>query len=206
MTDNDVEMVDVDDVVETTAPKEVIPPLRTLAHSILVPLTVDITQPEEEPNEVQRIQRILESIDYHHKGMKENLLRIFEREKRRIILEASEREVALGQQGRKPGIPRREEDMIIRNMEAPANWNKTYNLSSEKLASYKIRGIPEGAPISVRDATVVHLLTVVEKSLSELNSLDSFMNNKIKSIYIERLAKEMDKVAKEQQGNRQQKS
>ncbi|KAK3997175.1 hypothetical protein QBC44DRAFT_280746 [Cladorrhinum sp. PSN332] len=198
MTDLDVDMLDVDDVEkEQTPPKqEVIPPLRTIAHSIFVPLTIDITKPEEEPDRVQRLQCMLESIDYHHEGMKENLLYMFEREKRRMVMEAAEREVALGQQDRKPGIPRPEEDMIIRNMEAPANWNKSYNLTKEKLASYQIRAIPEGAPISVRDATVLGLLTMLERSLFELDALDNFMG-RIKDKYLQRLAKEIETMKTE---------
>ncbi|KAK4164984.1 hypothetical protein QBC43DRAFT_299820 [Cladorrhinum sp. PSN259] len=200
MTDFDVDMLDVDDVREqkepppTTTKQEVIPPLRTLAPSIFVPLTIDITKPEEEADidRIGRLRRILESIDYHHQGMKENLLYMFEREKRRMVMEAAEREVALGQHERtKPGIPRPEEDMIIRNMEAPADWKKNYNLTDEKLASYHIRPIPEGAPISVRDSTVVSLLQVVERSIHDLDSLDGFMKN-VKDKYLQRLEKEIE--------------
>ncbi len=52
---------------------------------------------------VGRLKRILETIDYQREGVKENLLCMFEREKKRIILEAAEVERARGPPGIQPG-------------------------------------------------------------------------------------------------------
>lgn len=195
--EGDVEMLDADNIEELPQPqpkKETIPPLRNLAPSIFVPLNVDITRPEEDTDRLGRLKRILESIDYHHQGMKENLMYMFEREKRRMTMEASERELALNQQDWKPGLPRPEEDMIVRNMEAPATPGKNYNLTKEQIGSYHIRPIPPGAPISIRDRTVVELLMVVERSLIDLESLDNFMG-RIKDKYLKHLEKELETIA-----------
>ncbi|KAK4461177.1 hypothetical protein QBC42DRAFT_227917 [Cladorrhinum samala] len=200
----DVEMQDADNAEELPQqpqqqqqqePKpRSIPPLRNLAPSIFVPLNVDITQPEEDTDRLGRLRRILESIDYHHGGMKENLMYMFEREKRRMTVEASERELALNQQGIKPGLPRPEEDMIVRNMEAPATPGKNYNLNEDQIGSYHIRPIPPGAPISIRDRTVVELLMVVERSLIDLESLDGFMG-RIRERYLKHLERELETIA-----------
>src|SRR4051812_30157561 len=74
--------------------REKIPSLLNIAPSMFVPLQEDILKkPASEEvlrDRVKRLERILESIDYQREGVKENLLWMFEREKRRVIEESLE--------------------------------------------------------------------------------------------------------------------
>ncbi|KAK3897229.1 hypothetical protein C8A05DRAFT_39226 [Staphylotrichum tortipilum] len=144
---------------------EKIPPLNNIAPSILVPLQDDILGLEQPRDRVGRLKRILETVDYQREGVKENLLCMFEREKKRIILEAAEVEHARGPPGIQPGPRPSEVDDMIANMEAPAVQGMDYNIRNMADFDPKVEPPPDA---SLRDRTVLDLLRVVEKGLEEL--------------------------------------
>src|SRR5690349_6074420 len=165
---------------EGKAPEK-IPPLNNIAPSIFVPIQDDILGSEPPRDRVERLKRILQSIDYMRSGVKENLMYMFEREKRRIVLEATEMEQAQGAPKLKPDLSPREVDDIIANMEAPAAPGMDYD----------IRSIPATAPnvppnASLRDRTVMELLAVVENGLKDIQGYDEHMTS-VQNEYLSRL-------------------
>ncbi|KAG7285111.1 hypothetical protein NEMBOFW57_009731 [Staphylotrichum longicolle] len=156
---------------EGKAPEK-IPPLSNIAPSIFVPIQDDFLGSEPPRDRVERLKRILQSIDYMRSGVKENLMYMFEREKRRIVLEATEMEQAQGTPKLKPDLSPREVDDIIANMEAPAAPGMDYD----------IRTIPATTPTvppnaSLRDRTVIELLAVVENGLKDIQGYDEHMTS-----------------------------
>ncbi|KAK4237644.1 hypothetical protein C8A03DRAFT_34395 [Achaetomium macrosporum] len=166
---------------------EKIPPLTNLAPSIFVPLRDDILNTELPQGPVERIKWILKTINYQREGVRENLLYLFEREKQRVVQQAIEIEQAQGQPKIKPGLPPSEVDEVIANMEAPAAPGMNYNVQSMP-ALQPGTSIPPNA--SLRDRTMLELLMMVEKGLSELQGFEGYMAN-IKQQYLNRLEQEV---------------
>ncbi len=180
------------DGLQAEAPEK-IPPLHNIAPSILVPLRDDILGPEQpEPprDRVGHLKRILETIDYQRECVKENLFYMFEREKRRLVMEAAELERARGVAEIKPGPPPSEVDEMIANMEAPAVQGKDYEIRNMDHFD-----IGAGAPFdaSLRDRTVFELLRMVERGLRELQMYEAFING-IKGDYLGRLEVEIARI------------
>jgi hypothetical protein len=169
---------------EGKAPER-IPPLNNIAPSIFVPLKDDLLGSEPPGDRVERLRRILKTIDYMRSGVKENLLYMFEREKRRIILEAAEIEQAQGAPKLKPDLSPGEVDNIIANMEAPALPGMDYDIRSTPDFTYEI---PPNA--SLRDRTVMELLIVVENGLKDIQGYDVHMAA-VKNEYLSRLEREV---------------
>jgi hypothetical protein len=169
---------------------ERIPPLNNIAPSIFVPLQDDILESELPRDRVARLKRILETIDCQREGVKENLLYMFEREKKRIIMEAAEIEQTRGPPGIKPGPSPSEVDEMIANMEAPAVANVDYDIRNMADFDLKMEPPPDA---SLRDRTVLDLLKVVEKGLGELEMFEAYMF-KIKVGYLTRLEQEMSRI------------
>jgi hypothetical protein len=175
--------------MEPKAPEK-IPQLTNLAPAIFVPLRDDILSSEPPRDRVERLKRILETIDYQREGVKENLMYMFEREKKRIMLQAAETEQAQGPPKIRPGLPPSEVDEIISNMETPAEPDRDYNLREYPPAV----GPPAMPPnLSLRDSTVRDLLRVVDGAVTELEGFEGFMAN-IKNFYLEVLARETARI------------
>ena len=170
--------------------QEKIFPLTNIAPCIFVPLQDDILGSELPRDRVGRLKRILESLDYQREGVKENLLYMFEREKKRIIIEATEMEQAQGPPSIQPGLPSREVDDIIANMEAPADHGMDYNIRNMADFDPNVEAPPHA---SLRDRTVIDLLRVVEKGLEQLQAFEAYMS-KIKVDYLGRLELEMSRI------------
>ncbi|KAK4150128.1 hypothetical protein C8A00DRAFT_37289 [Chaetomidium leptoderma] len=169
---------------------EKIPPLTNIASSIFVPLQDDILKSEPPRDRVERLHWILKTIDYQREGVKENLLYMFEREKRRVILLAAESEQAQGRPKIKPGLAPSEVDDIIANMESPAQPGMDYNIRTMAELGTNIL-IPPNA--SLRDKTVKELLIMVEKGLEELQDFERYMAG-IKEEYLGCLEREMARI------------
>ncbi|KAK4120824.1 hypothetical protein N657DRAFT_648618 [Parathielavia appendiculata] len=165
---------------------ETIPPLTNDAPAIFVPIRDDILNSEPPQNRIERLKRILETIDYQREGVKENLMCMYEREKKRIMLEAAKLEQAQGPPRIRPGVPPSELEQIIANMETPAEPGKNYNLQTYPPAA-------EPANLSLRDRTVVDILRVVERGLSDLESFEGFMAD-IKNHYLGLLERETARI------------
>lgn len=168
---------------------EKIPVLNNIAPSIFVPLHDDFLTIEPPRDRIERLKRVLQTIDYQREGVKENLLYMFEREKKRIVLEAAEIEQAQGPPSSKPGLAPNEIDDIIANMEAPALPGRDYN----------VRDMPRLGPImvppnaSLRDRTVMQLLSMVEQGLAELEGFEKHMEG-IKDRFLVCLEQEMARI------------
>lgn len=169
---------------------EKIPRLQNIAPSIFVPLQEDILDAKPPRDRVERLQRILNTINCQRDGVKENLMHMLEREKKRIMMEAAEMEQAQGPSKVRPSLPQDEVDEIIRNMEAPAQPGVDYN----------IRDMPEvnsSTPIppnaSLRDRTVMELLHIVESGLVQLRGYKKHMDD-IEKYYLDCLERELARM------------
>ncbi|KAK4250127.1 hypothetical protein C7999DRAFT_12110 [Corynascus novoguineensis] len=176
--------------MEPLAP-EMIPPLSNIAPAIFVPLRDDIFTAEPPRDRIEHLKAILETIDYQRKGVKENLLYMFEREKRRIVQQAANLEQAQGPLVMKPGPAPAEMDEIIANMEAPGSLRvEDYNIQS-------IPGIDTSKPVPpntpLRDKTVMELLIMAEMALKDLEGFERHIAG-IQERYLASLEQEMARM------------
>ncbi|KAL2264277.1 hypothetical protein VTK26DRAFT_8480 [Humicola hyalothermophila] len=178
-------------------PSERIPPLTNIAPAIFVPLRQDLFEDEPPRDRVDRVKRLLAVIDYQREGVLENLLYMFEREKRRVVQHAAVTEQALPTPRFAPGaLPPDEADAIIANMEALAEPGVDYNIREMPLVDGSAT-IPPETPL--RDKTVMELINVVEKAVSDLHGFDGYMRG-IKERYLKCLERELETL--EQAGKR----
>ncbi|KAL2265547.1 hypothetical protein VTJ83DRAFT_6647 [Remersonia thermophila] len=188
---------------ETSRPRasEHIPPLTNIAPGIFVPLQdVDLTHFEPPRDRIERLKSILSSIDYHREGVRENLLYMFEREKRRLVQQAAEAEqqllgsTALPPQGRRPGLSPSEVDELIANMEAPAQPGVDYNVHNIVLSELTVPPPAAGPPpASIRDAAVRDLLVMVERAVADLHGVENFLLKK-REEYLALLDREIQRL------------
>ena len=184
-----------DEARETTANarkgSEKIPPITGLAVSSFVPFDDDPTLPVDPPaDRVERLKKILHSIELQRVGVRENLIYIFKREKARIVMEAQEQE---GQQGilhSNPVMSPEETDWLINNMEQPADPNIEYNLTVIPPLDMN-RTLP--ADITLRERALEDVLTVVERLVDQLAGYERHMAS-IKAEYLNRLEKEIARM------------
>ncbi|KAK0634527.1 hypothetical protein B0T17DRAFT_568243 [Bombardia bombarda] len=175
-------------------PSEQIPHFVHIAPSIFTPLPPDFGDKLSDipRDRLERLKRILESIDYQREGVVENIMWMIEREKTRLILEASEVEAAQGQ--KKPtGLDQAEADRIIANMEAPADPGMDYNIKT--IGTVEELLPPLGTPTneSLRDKTVSALLRLVEFGIVQVQGYELHMT-KTKQHYLDRVEKEAQKI------------
>lgn len=173
-------------------PSEKIPPLTTIAPGIFVPIQDAMVTDFAEPprDRVERLRRILRSIDYQREGIKENLLYMIDREKQRLILQAAEIEEDEGTVDRPRGINPWEADMIIQNMQAPAQPGRDYNIKNEQIP---IRHAQSRASLPIRERVVEELLDMVESGVRQLANYEVHVAN-IKQRYLSILEKEIAKL------------
>ncbi|KAJ4307023.1 hypothetical protein N0V88_000398 [Collariella sp. IMI 366227] len=166
---------------------EKIPPLTNIAPSIFVPLRDDLLNTDLPQDRVERLKRILETIDYQKQGVKANLIYMFEREKRRTMQHAAELEAQQGPSQMRPSLPPDEADEIIANMEAPARPDLNYNIRDMPQLDVS-RPIPPAMPL--RERTLMELLVMVERGFEELQGYEAHIVG-IKQHYLERLEREL---------------
>ncbi|KAL1841405.1 hypothetical protein VTJ49DRAFT_7082 [Mycothermus thermophilus] len=164
---------------------EKIPPLTNIAPGIFVPLRdVDLANFKPPRDRIERLKSILSIIDYHREGIRENLLYMFEREKRRLVQQAAETEQQLlgptpPPPKSRPGLSADEVDELIANMEAPAQPGVDYNVRNIALSELTAPPLTAGPPpSSVRDATVRDLLVMVERAMGDLHGSENFLLKK----------------------------
>ncbi|KAK0705107.1 hypothetical protein B0H67DRAFT_604038 [Lasiosphaeris hirsuta] len=172
-------------------PSDNIPALTNVAPSIFVPLRNSDWEDAAVPRDrVERLRRILESIDYQREGVKENLMYMFEREKERVILVATENLESEGQPRINPGLDPREADWIIQNMEAPAESSYDYNIKDMPSINTR-RPLPD--TLSVRDRALDDILNVMEAGILNLTGYGTHIAD-IKKYYLDCLEKELGRV------------
>ncbi|KAL2017800.1 hypothetical protein VTK56DRAFT_1663 [Thermocarpiscus australiensis] len=168
---------------------ERIPPLLNISPSIFVPLREDILNSELPRDRVERLKRILKTIDYQREGVKENILYMVEREKKRIMLWAAETEQEAGPPKIRAGLPPDEVDEVISNMEAPAEPGKDYNYPYNRRPS-----TPPGPDnVSLREQTVLDLLDVVKGGVRDLEGYEKHMAG-IRQYYVDCLEREIARI------------
>ncbi|KAK4101022.1 hypothetical protein N658DRAFT_496722 [Parathielavia hyrcaniae] len=170
---------------------ETIPRLTTDAPAIFVPIPHDMLNSEPPQNRIERLKRILETIDYQREGVEENLMFMYEREKKRIMLEAAKLEQAQGPPKIRPGLPPSELENIIANMETPAQPGGNYNLQRYPPTADAKTPMPPN--LSLRDSTVRDILIVVQRGLNDLERFEEFMAG-IKNHYLGLLERETAKI------------
>jgi hypothetical protein len=174
---------------------EDIPPLASLVPSIFVPLREDITKPLDPPRDenhrIDRLKRILESLDHQRKEVRANLEWMFEREKTRIIRESKRREIERGEQEAKVGLHPDEVESMIKNMEEPANPSMDYNIRDMPYPDFSNK--PASADLSVREQTARELLKLVENATMQLTGFGKHMDD-MRKYYEGCLTKELAKM------------
>lgn len=163
---------------------EPIKPLQNIAPCILTPLTQDITKPLDNPpsSRVERLERIIATIDEQTGAVKDNLLWMLDRERQRITQQAQAAEEARGIEDVPPNLPYGETAFIINNMRAQADPKTDYNLVLPPVDTS--RGPRPQA--SIRETALHSICVLAEKSVEQLNGYDAFMKD-IKGEYLDRL-------------------
>lgn len=163
--------------------------------AIFLPLNHDITR-EGESNytrdRVERLKRILDTIDNQRVGVKENILWLLEREKERMVLEARERDEELNPQGIKTGLAltAAEVDQVIHSLEAPPVQGRDYNITDAPPLNVN-RALPP--TLSPREEVIDQLLNWVEHGSRELNGYEDHIAG-IRRYYEEFLQKETARI------------
>ncbi|ROW06409.1 hypothetical protein VMCG_04405 [Cytospora schulzeri] len=118
-------------------PEEDIPPLTHIIPTIFVPLTEDLLQPiEPAKDRVERMERMVASLDASEKKVRNNIAWTYEREARRHV--AAMKKTGAFASPHEPTLMSWEEaEAHVANMSVPANPSITYHLPPEKIAEFK---------------------------------------------------------------------
>ena len=136
------------------------------------------------------LKRILESIDFQREGVRENILFMFEREKRRSLLSASEQLAERGIVTPKRALTPDEISETIRNMEAPAEPGLDYDIKDMPRMDLN-RPLP--ADLSIHDRAVENLLSTIEGAITQLDGYDAHISG-VKKQYLGRLERELSRI------------
>lgn len=167
-----------------------IPPLTNIVPSIFVPIDEDFTEPADLPRDrVDRLKWILKTIETQRKGVTENMVYLFEKERDRILAEAREKEATFGIPDTRTGLPPDEVDLMISNMAAPHQPDLDYNIRDMPPRSAKEP--PPGLP--PREEAAFKLLELVERALCQTEGYNQFMSQN-RDFYLERLEKEKERI------------
>ncbi|KAK5660892.1 hypothetical protein OQA88_12265 [Cercophora sp. LCS_1] len=170
-------------------PSDSIPPLNNIVPAIFVPFDDAMFERFLEParDRATRLRRILESIDLHEKGVKENFMYMFQREKERIIAIAKEREAETGFSVSRTEADPRVADAVIRNMEAKAEPGMDYNVKNIPPLDMN-RALP--LTLTPRELAVEELMTLIQRGVVEMEGYEAHMKG-VKQDYLDRLEKEI---------------
>lgn len=114
-----------------------IPPLTHVIPTIFVPLTDDLLKPiEPAKDRVERMQRMKTSLDANEAQVRDNIHWIYEREARRLVMEA-QKAGALSQPRQPAPMTLEEADRHLANIAAPSNPSVSYHLPPEKIAEFQ---------------------------------------------------------------------
>lgn len=118
-------------------PQEDIPPLTHIIPTIFVPLTEDLLQPIEPAKDtVERMERMMASLEATEKEVRNNISWTHEREARRHVA-AVKRTGALSSRHEPSLMSWKEAETHVANMSAPANPSMVYHLPPAKIAEFK---------------------------------------------------------------------
>lgn len=178
--------------VREPKPSEQIPILRSTLPAMFLPLDEDITKEADSMprDRLERLKRILDTIDNQRVSVKENIMWLLDRERERMVLEAKEREEELNLQGAKTGLSASEVDHVIHSLEAPAIPGRDYNITDAPPLNVH-RHIP--ATLSPREMVIDHLLNWVESGSRELIGYEDHIAG-IRRHYEELLQKETARI------------
>lgn len=117
--------------------EEDIAPLTHIIPTIFVPLTENLLEPiEPAKDRVERLERMVVSLDAHEKNVRSNIAWTYEREARRHVGEVK-RSGVLSSPHEPKLMSWEEAEAHVANMSVPANPSMTYHLSPEKIAEFK---------------------------------------------------------------------
>ncbi|KAL1884362.1 hypothetical protein VTK73DRAFT_56 [Phialemonium thermophilum] len=166
------------------------PPLMSLAPSIFVPLVEDITKPVDIPRDrIKRLEWMINAMDHHRDGVRENMTYLFIGERDRISIEAAEEEARAGATDTMPGLPPDEVDWIIGNMEAPIQPEYDYSVLPQPMNEPKTCN---DRP-SLREDTVNRLVDLVAYAQGEMVNYDTFMQN-MRDYYLKKFEREKQRM------------
>jgi hypothetical protein len=166
------------------------PELTIVAPAIFLPLDSDITKPGDLPQDrVQRLERIIKSINFHRQGIRQNLLTMFEGQVRRLQLLAAQRERQHGKSEGRASVSPDEADRLLAAMEKPAVPGVEYNV--QNFPPFDVNMMAP-AEYSDRDSAAWEVLREVERGMQQLNGLAAHMT-RYEALYLERLRREVDR-------------
>lgn len=144
---------------------EDIPPITSVVPSIFIPLRESMADPYEPPHSrVEKLRSLLASVDLHEAEVKQNLLYMFEREKRRIINECKKTEAEHGRSDTGPGLDPGEADDMIRHIQAKPRPGVDYNVLTPLRVSAELPTNP-----TPRQKTAFELLCLIDSAVNQLN-------------------------------------
>lgn len=179
--------------VRELRPSEKIPVLRSSFPATFIPFNEDIANLPVVPRDrVERLKRILASIDNQRVGVKENIIWLIEREKERMIMEATEKEEEFHLQNAKHEIHPSELNEILRNMAVPAQKDPKIDYTLKDAPPLNtVRPLP--ATLSPRDQAINQLLNLAETGTRELRGYDDHIAT-VRSFYEGCLKKEINRI------------
>ncbi|KUI74024.1 hypothetical protein VM1G_09286 [Cytospora mali] len=180
--------------------EEDIPPLTHIIPTIFVPLTENLLEPiEPAKDRVERMERMVASLDAHEKKVRDNIAWMYEREARRHVA-AVKRTGALSTPHEPTPMSWNEVDKHIANMAAPANPTISYHLPPEKIAEFKAYDqsrtdmpLPDGLAPHVR--TSREILLMANRGVRDMESYSNFHIKNIRDRLDASLAKEKQAIA-----------
>ncbi|KAK1761240.1 hypothetical protein QBC47DRAFT_369456 [Echria macrotheca] len=177
---------------QDTGSTEKIPPLTLITPCIFNPIDEDMVRrfSEDPPDRIERLGRILESIDYQQEGVRENLIYMFDREKQRLVLDAVDQESA-DPRNQGLGVEESEFDQVIQNMEAPPVPGKDYTVKPEDIPPHQL--VPPHPAMSARERVAHELLAVVESGTAQLTGYRGHITG-VKQKYLDFLEREQRTV------------
>jgi hypothetical protein len=108
------------------------PQLTSIAPSIFVPITHDLTAPFDKPaSEAERLRRILQNVDTQSAAVKANILNIFDQEIIRTRRDAKEAEKGIWNTSSTEdlGLSKEQFESLARNVEARPEPGQSYRVS-----------------------------------------------------------------------------
>jgi hypothetical protein len=158
-----------------------IPPLTSVAPSIFVPITTDLTDPFEKPtSEVDRLRKVLETIDLHSAAVKANILHMFDLEITRTRREAKEAEKATWDAPNTDtnvGLSKDEFERLARKVETHAEPHRSYQINGEIPTPIFDEVEGEAASLSLRERYARRVLYWVEMAIGQVEGYTSHVED-----------------------------
>jgi len=153
--------------------------LTSLAPSIFIPITTDLTDPFDEPlSEVARFRRALENVEIHSAAVKANILHMFDREIIRTRREAKEAEKATWgtpNADENVGLSKDEFERLARKVEANAE-HTSYQITGDIPTPY-FRESAEDSSLSLRERYAKMVLDWVENAICQIEGYTSHVED-----------------------------